>query len=96
MSDAMRLDKFLWFARIVKTRSLAQAIAEQGRLRLDGRVVDRAHSPVRPGSVLTFALNGRVRVIRVETLPTRRGPPAEVASCISDLSPTVDVDAQAK
>ena len=96
MSEAMRLDKFLWFARIVKTRNLAQAIAAEGRLRLDGRIVDRAHSPVRPGSVLTFALNGRVRVIRVEALPKRRGPPAEAASCISDLSPTVDVDAQAK
>mgnify|MGYP000889338997 CR=1 FL=1 len=93
---SMRLDKFLWYARIVKTRSLAQAMAEEGRMRLDGRVVDRAHSPVRQGSVLTFPLHGRVRVIRVETLPARRGPPAEAAACISDLSPTVDVEARAK
>ena len=92
----MRLDKFLWFARIVKTRALAQKITVEGRLRLDGRIVDRAHSPVRPGSILTFALSGRVRVIRVEALPTRRGPSAEAAACISDLSPTVDADAQAK
>ena len=92
----MRLDKFLWYARIVKTRSLAQAVAQDGRLRLDGRVIDRAHVPVRQGSVLTFALHGRVRVIRIDMLPSRRGPPAEAAACISDLSPTVDAEARAK
>jgi ribosome-associated heat shock protein Hsp15 len=47
VADSLRLDKFLWFARIVKTRSLAQQLAEQGRLRLGGRVIDRAHAPVR-------------------------------------------------
>lgn len=76
MADSLRLDKFLWFARIVKTRALAQALAEQGRIRIGGRVVDRAHAPVRVGDVLSFAQRGAVRVIRVEALPTRRGPPA--------------------
>ena len=90
VDERMRLDKFLWFSRLVKTRALAQALAEEGRLRLDGRVIDRAHVPVRPGSVLTFSLNGRVRVIRVEALPGRRGPPAEAAACLCDLSPVVD------
>jgi ribosome-associated heat shock protein Hsp15 len=77
MADSLRLDKFLWFARIVKTRSLAQSLAEQGRLRLGGRVIDRAHAPVRVGDVLSFAVQGRVRVLTVEALPVRRGPPAE-------------------
>ena len=77
MAETLRLDKFLWFARIVKTRSLAQALAEQGRIRIAGRVVDRAHAPVRVGDVLSFAVHGKVRVLRVEALPTRRGPPAE-------------------
>ena len=77
MTKSLRLDKFLWFARIVKTRAAAQALAEQGRLRLCGRVVDRAHAPVRVGDVLSFAVHGQVRVLRVEALPTRRGPPAE-------------------
>ena len=77
MAESLRLDKFLWFARIVKTRSLAQALAEGGRLRLRGRIVDRAHAPVRVGDVLSFAVHGRVRVVRVEALPVRRGPPAE-------------------
>jgi ribosome-associated heat shock protein Hsp15 len=77
MADSLRLDKFLWFARIVKTRSLAQSLAEQGRLRLGGRLIDRAHAPVRVGDVLSFAVYGRVRVLKVEALPVRRGPPTE-------------------
>ena len=75
--ETLRLDKFLWFARIVKTRALAQAMAEAGRLRVAGRVVDRAHAPVRVGDVLAFAQRGEVRVIRILALPLRRGPPAE-------------------
>jgi ribosome-associated heat shock protein Hsp15 len=84
MADSLRLDKFLWFARIVKTRALAQAMAERGRLRLNGRVVDRAHAPVRPGDVLSFAQRGEVRVLRIESLPVRRGPPAEARSLYSE------------
>ena len=83
---SLRLDKFLWFARIVKTRGLAQQLAEGGRLRLSGRIVDRAHVPVRVGDVLSFAVHGVVRVIRVEALPVRRGPPAEARLLYSDVS----------
>ena len=85
MAESLRLDKFLWFARIVKTRLLAQQLAESGRLRVSGRVVDRAHTPVRPGDVLSFAVRGEVRVLRVEALPTRRGPPAEARALYSSL-----------
>ena len=85
MADAMRIDRFLWFVRLAKTRSDAQAIAEKGRLRIDGRAIDRAHCPVRIGNVLTFAANDRVRVIRVEALPTRRGPAPEAQACYQDL-----------
>ena len=82
----LRLDKFLWFARIVKTRRLAQSLAEQGHLRIGGRVVDRAHAPVRIGDVLSFAVHGRVRLIRVEALPRRRGSASEARSFYCDLS----------
>ena len=85
MADSLRLDKFLWFARIVKTRALAQQLAEEGRIRIDGRVVDRAHAPVRVGDVLSFALRGAVRVIRIEKLPPRRGPAAEARLTYSEL-----------
>lgn len=85
MAESLRLDKFLWFARIVKTRALAQALAETGRLRLGGRVVDRAHAAVRIGDVLSFAVHGRVRVLRVEALPVRRGPPGEARLTYSEV-----------
>jgi ribosome-associated heat shock protein Hsp15 len=89
-STTLRLDKFLWFARLAKTRSFAQEVAEAGHMRISGRIVDRAHAPVRVGDVLSFPLHGRVRVIRVEALPARRGPAADARLCYSDLSPGVD------
>jgi len=91
MSDHLRLDKFLWFVRLAKTRTFAQEVAEAGHMRISGRVVDRAHAPVRVGDVLSFPLHGRVRVIRVEALPARRGPAAEARLFYHDLSPPVDV-----
>ncbi|HET9429188.1 MAG TPA: S4 domain-containing protein, partial [Allosphingosinicella sp.] len=49
VADALRLDKFLWFARIARSRALARQLAEEGRIRISGRVIDRAHAPVKPG-----------------------------------------------
>jgi ribosome-associated heat shock protein Hsp15 len=83
--DSIRLDRFLWFARIAKTRGVAQAICEAGTLRLDGRRVERSSAAVRIGSILAFPLHGRVRVLRVEALPKRRGPPAEAAALYTPL-----------
>lgn len=85
MSDSLRLDKFLWFARIVKTRALAQQLAEEGRIRINGRVADKAHAPVHVGEVLSFALRGVVRVIRIEALPPRRGSAAEARLTYTEL-----------
>jgi ribosome-associated heat shock protein Hsp15 len=85
VAEGLRLDKFLWFARIVKTRDLAQQLAEEGRLRVNGRAVDRAHALVRVGDVLSFALRGRVRVLKVESLPARRGPAAEASALYCEL-----------
>jgi ribosome-associated heat shock protein Hsp15 len=86
VADGLRLDKFLWFARIVKTRALAQTLAEQGRIRIGGRVIDRAHAPVRVGDVLSFAQRGAVRVLKVEALPARRGPPEEARALYTEIA----------
>lgn len=82
----LRLDKFLWFARIVKTRSAAQALAEDGRLRVNCRVVDKSHAGVAVGDVLSFAVHGRVRVLRIDALPARRGPPAEARALYEEVA----------
>ena len=81
----MRLDRFLWFARLARSRDAAQDMACAGHLRIDGRAIDRAHAPVRIGNILTFVHAGRVRVLRVEALPHRRGPAPEAQACYQDL-----------
>ncbi|MBY0582365.1 MAG: RNA-binding S4 domain-containing protein [Sphingomonas sp.] len=87
---AMRIDRFLWFARLTKTRTAAQALASAGGLRLDGRRIDRAHVPVRVGSVIAFMQADRVRIVRICALPIRRGPPGEAQAMYDDLSNPVD------
>jgi ribosome-associated heat shock protein Hsp15 len=86
--ERLRLDKFLWFARIVKTRSAAQALAEEGRLRLNGRAIDKSHAAVAVGDVLSFAMHGTVRVLRVEGIPRRRGPAGEAQALYSEVPPS--------
>jgi ribosome-associated heat shock protein Hsp15 len=72
-----RLDKWLWFARILKTRTLAAQLIEGGKVRVNRvRVVKPSHS-VQQGDVLTIALRGHVLVLRILAGGTRRGPPPE-------------------
>lgn len=91
---SIRLDRFLWFARLAKSRGAAQEICEKGTLRLDGRRIDRSAAAVRVGSVIVFAQRGTVCALRVEALPQRRGPPAEAATLYTPLAlqPAKDVD----
>jgi len=84
-APAQRIDKFLWYVRLAKSRSIAQAMAERGIMRLNGRRVDRAHCPVRVGDLLTLAQGERVRVVRVLRLPDRRGPAVEAGGCYEEL-----------
>ncbi|WP_174274360.1 RNA-binding S4 domain-containing protein [Sphingomonas bacterium] len=88
----MRLDKFLWFARLTKTRPLAAALVARGHLRIDGRPCDKPHAEVRSGMVLSFPLHDRVRVLRIEALPARRGSAPEASACYHDLAPPPQCD----
>ena len=87
MSEGQRLDKFLFQARFFKTRALASALIAKGRVRLDGKPVNKPHHLVRPGDVLTFPQGRAIRVVRVLALPERRGPAAEARACYEDLFP---------
>jgi ribosome-associated heat shock protein Hsp15 len=73
----LRIDRFLFFIRLTKSRTLAQAVLETGHVRIDGKRVDKPSEEVRIGSVVALPLHGVVRIIRVRSLPTRRGPAAE-------------------
>jgi ribosome-associated heat shock protein Hsp15 len=69
----------------VKSRTLAQALVEQGTTRIDGRRIDKPSEPVRPGSVIALPLHGRVRIIRVLALPGRRGPASEARTAYQEI-----------
>lgn len=87
MSENLRLDKWLWFARFVKSRSLATALVASGRLRVNGQPTPKAHYAVKPGDVLTFPLGPHIRVIKVLALGARRGPAPEAQALYEDLEP---------
>ncbi|MBU1175077.1 MAG: RNA-binding S4 domain-containing protein [Alphaproteobacteria bacterium] len=82
-----RLDKWLWFARILKSRTLAQKFIATGAVRVDKARVTSPDCRVGPGTVLTFALNQRIRVLRVLDPGVRRGPASEARALYEDLSP---------
>jgi ribosome-associated heat shock protein Hsp15 len=84
---SLRIDKYLWFVRLAPSRSSAQALAERGIVRLNGRRIERAHAPVRVGDLITVPQGMAVRVIRVELLPLRRGPASEAQLCYSAVLP---------
>lgn len=81
----MRLDVFLWRARFFKARTSAtEAIEAQGaRIERDGQVrrVDKPAIPVEPGDILSFRAPSGPKLVRILSLPTRRGPPSEAALC---------------
>jgi ribosome-associated heat shock protein Hsp15 len=81
----VRLDRFLYFIRLVKSRTLAQALIEEGHVRLDGRRAAKPSEEVRIGSVVALPLHGRVRVLRVTSLPARRGPPSEARAAYEEI-----------
>ncbi len=84
---SLRLDKWLWYARFVKTRSLATKLCAAGGMRVDGTPVSKPHFSVRPGQILTFPLHNHVRVIKVLALAERRGPASEAQTLYEDLAP---------
>ena len=81
----MRVDRFLFFIRLVKSRTLAQHVIDDGYIRIDGKRVEKPSDDVRVGSIIALPLHGRVRVIRVLELPTRRGPAPEARACYEEV-----------
>ncbi|HUL05755.1 MAG TPA: RNA-binding S4 domain-containing protein [Candidatus Acidoferrum sp.] len=85
--DGRRLDKWLWFARFCKSRTLASKLCAAGKIRIGGELVHKAHYLVRPGDVLTFPQGPHIRVVRVLQLGVRRGPATEARTLYEDLEP---------
>jgi ribosome-associated heat shock protein Hsp15 len=82
----MRIDRYLHCIRLVKSRTLAQAVIDEGHVRMDGKRVEKASEDVRVGSVIGLPLRGQVRILKVLCLPERRGPAAEARLCYEELA----------
>ena len=83
----MRVDRFLFFIRLLKSRTLAQGLLDEGHVRIDGKRVEKPSEDVRVGSIIALPLHGKVRVLRVLSLPGRRGPAADARACYQELGP---------
>ena len=85
-----RLDLWLWFARFFKSRTLATRFVQTGRLRVNAKIVKKAHHNIRIGDILTFPKLDRIIVVEVLTLGVRRGPVSEARRLYDDIStPTI-------
>ena len=83
--DRQRLDKWLWFARFAKTRTLAAKLVTSGFVRLNGQRTDNAAKAVAIGDVVTVALARTTLVVRIEGLGERRGSATEARQLYADL-----------
>jgi ribosome-associated heat shock protein Hsp15 len=81
----VRIDRYLHCIRLVKSRTVAQAVIETGYVRIDGKRVEKPSGDVRIGSIIALPLHEKVRVLRVLCLPERRGPASEARACYEEL-----------
>lgn len=85
--EKQRLDKWLFFSRAVKSRTLAQKLIEAGAVRVNSERTERSDHKVGPGDVLTMNVHERLLVWRIVAGGERRGPATEAAGLYEDLSP---------
>ena len=90
--DRQRIDKWLWHARVVRTRSAASALAAGGHVRVNGARIDAASRLVRAGDVLTIALDRQVRVLEVRDFALRRGSAEAARVLFEDRSAPTSPD----
>jgi ribosome-associated heat shock protein Hsp15 len=86
-TDRQRIDRWLWHARVVRTRPAAAALANGGHVRLNGERIDAASRAVKAGDVVTVALDRTVRVMRVIGFAERRGSAEQAYGLYEDLGP---------
>ena len=85
LEEGLRLDRWLFQARFVKSRALAARLVEKRRVRINQTLVTKTHYRVRPGDVLTFPQGARIRVVRVLAMGARRGPALEAQTLYEDV-----------
>lgn len=87
VAGSQRIDKWLFFARVVKSRSLAAKLVQSGGVRVNSVKIDQPSATVKPGDGVTVTLERRILVYRVLSAGTRRGPAEEARMLYEDLTP---------
>jgi ribosome-associated heat shock protein Hsp15 len=84
--DRQRIDRWLWHARLVRTRDSAAALAGSGYVRVNGTRINAPGRMVRTGDVVTVALDRSVRVLKIRGFSERRGPAGSGEALYEDLT----------
>jgi ribosome-associated heat shock protein Hsp15 len=84
---SQRVDKWLWFARFFKSRSLASRLCKGHKLRINRRIIDKSSATTKVGDILTFPQGNGIRTVRVLDPGVRRGPASEAQLLYEDLTP---------
>jgi ribosome-associated heat shock protein Hsp15 len=87
---SIRLDKWLWFARITKSRTRAQSLVRSGKVRLNKQKIDNPAKQVSGDDVLTITLERRIFVLKIVACGKRRGPYLEACKLYQDLTPEIE------
>ena len=87
----LRLDIYLYYIRIFKSRSLATKFVLTNRLRISGQVTQKPHKMISIGDVLTITINNNIKVLKVLDIPNRRGPYSESLNFYEDITPIESV-----
>ena len=83
----LRLDIYLYYIRIFKSRSIATKFVLTNRLRISGQVTQKPHKMISVGDVLTMTINDNIKILKVLDIPSRRGPYPESLNFYEDITP---------
>lgn len=87
--QTQRLDKWLWYARFAKTRSLSTRLIEDGKVRVNRERITKPSHAIREGDIVSAALGGRIKVVKVIAIGVRRGPATEARQLYEDHTPAI-------
>jgi len=87
VGTTIRVDRWLWFSRFFKSRSLAAKLVQSKKVRINSTLIAKPSVNIRNGDVLTFPQANAIRVVKVLDIGSRRGPAVEAQLLYEDLSP---------
>ena len=87
----IRLDIYLYYIRIFKSRSIATKFVSTNRLRISGQVTQKPHKMISIGDVLTMIINDKIKILKVSDIPNRRGPYSESLNFYEDITPIENI-----